>query len=266
MTHFDSAAASATVNAYEPATRQAARPPLLEVSQLSAGHGGVDVISGISFSVQAGECVAMLGRNGAGKTTLLHSLFNIGPRHDGRIRLHGQRVDAWPGHRIARAGMALVPQGRGVFPNLSVGQSLGLARHSARHAPTGADSPITRDDVFRLWPRLAERQHTLCANLSGGERQLLALARALLTQARLIVLDEPSEGLAPRIIQDTLQPALHAMRAQGHTLLLAEQNIELALALATRVLVLAGHRLVFDDTPQQLQAQPHILQRHLGLA
>lgn len=236
----------------------------LAVQGLSAGYGGADVISDISFSVQAGECIALLGRNGAGKTTLLHSLFNIGPQYRGQIHLHGQAISHLPGYRIARAGMALVPQGRGVFPNLRVSQSLALARHSARHA--SAQAPTTTADVFKLWPPLAARQHTLCANLSGGERQLLALARAMLTGARLILLDEPTEGLAPRIIDETLLPALHAMKAQGHTLLLAEQNIELALALATRVLILADRALVFDGSPQQLSAQPGLLQQHLGLA
>lgn len=261
--------------------------PLLQVDGLCAGYGGADVIANVSFTLAVGECLAILGRNGAGKTTLLHSLFNIGPRRRGTIHLHGQDISQLPGHRIARLGMALVPQGRGSFPELTVLQNLQLAASQARpssrrppearhsggsallsgHAPAQATRhPVTLDDIFRSYPRLFERRHSLCANLSGGERQLMLVARALLTQSSLILLDEPTEGLAPRIIHDTLAPAIRDMRAQGCALLLAEQNLALALAVASRILILADGGLVFDGSPAALEADPAVQREHLGLA
>ena len=281
-------------------------PPALKVEALGAGYGGSDVFSGVSFALPPGECVALLGRNGVGKTTLLHSLFNIGPQRHGRIWLQGQDITDEPGHRIARRGMALVPQGRGSFPDLTVMQNLTLAHGRARqdakpaqHAETGSRSGAgagagagagsgsgsgsgaslgagagsgsgivtpTVDMVLARFPRLAERRRTLTANLSGGERQLLLVARAMLSGAPVLLLDEPTEGLAPRFIVESLQPALQQLVDAGHTLLIAEQNIALAMALAPRVLVLAERQLVFDGPRETLAAQPEILQQYLGLS
>ncbi|MGB6102590.1 MAG: ATP-binding cassette domain-containing protein [Pusillimonas sp.] len=236
--------------------------PMLSIDGVSNGYGGAEVISDITFAIEPGECVALLGRNGAGKTTLLHSIFNIGPPCAGRIRFEGQHIARRPTHQIARLGMALVPQGRGSFPNLRVRESLGLATL----APRGpAVRPCTLADIYQRFPRLHERRDTLCANLSGGERQLLALARALLTQASLILLDEPSEGLAPMAIRDMLQPELLKLRGQGYTVLIAEQNINLALAVATRAIILSDRRIVFDNSVQELKAHPGIQRAHLGL-
>lgn len=236
--------------------------PILHISGLGNGYGGAEVISDIGFDIAQGESVALLGRNGAGKTTLLHSLFNIGPRCTGQVTLRGQTIAGLPTHQIARQGMALVPQGRGGFPGLKVRESLGLATLAHRGQ---AAQPCSLDDIYRQFPRLHERRHTLCANLSGGERQLLALARALLTQASLIVLDEPSEGLAPMAIRDMLRPELLKLRDQGYTVLLAEQNIELALAVATRILILSDRRLVFDGSVQAFRQNPGLQRAHLGL-
>jgi len=234
----------------------------LRVETLSKGYGGSDVIRDISFTIAAGESVALLGRNGAGKTTLLHSLFNIGPRYRGRVWLDERRIDGLPTHQVARAGLALVPQGRGSFPDLSVAEVLGLATlvRDSRSGPT-----CTLTDIYQRFARLHERRRTLVANLSGGERQLLALARALLTRPELIVLDEPSEGLAPMAIRDALAPELHALRTQGYTVLLAEQNLELALAVATRVILLAEHRIVFDGSRAEFAANVALQHRYLGL-
>jgi len=234
----------------------------LRLENVSKGYGGSDVIRAISFCMAGGESVALLGRNGAGKTTLLHSLFSIGPRCRGEIWLDERRIDGLATHQIARAGLALVPQGRGSFPDLSVEEVLGLATlvRGRRAGPA-----CTLDDIEQRFPRLYERRRTRVSNLSGGERQLLALARALLTRPALIVLDEPSEGLAPMAIRDVLAPELHALRRQGYTVLLAEQNLELALAVATRVILLAEHRIVFDGSAQDFAAHASLQHRYLGL-
>lgn len=234
---------------------------VLQVAGLNAFYGQAQVLCDLELSVQAGQSVALLGRNGAGKTSLLHSLFNIGPSWQGTIHIHGQAIAQLPTYRIARLGLALVPQGRGVFNTLSVSESLRLAQlHPGTHPPL-----VKLADIYADMPRLYERRHQNCANLSGGERQLLALARALLTQSRTIVLDEPSEGLAPMTISDVLLPQLRQLQARGYTLILAEQNASLALSLATRVLVLLNGRLVFDGSVHEWQQHTHLQQQYLGV-
>lgn len=234
-------------------------PPLLALSALSAHHGAVEVLRGLSLELRAGEAVALLGRNGAGKSTLAQALFNLGPRLGGMVRVMGQDVTGWPTHRIARLGLALVPQGRGLFPNLTVAENLRLA------TLRGARGAWTLERVLALFPRLAERRATSSSALSGGERQMLAIGRALLTQPRLLVLDEPSEGLAPLMAEEIILHHVGRLRAEGLTVLLAEQNLPLALRLCPRAVVLAGRGIVFDGPAGALLADRPFVQEHLGL-
>lgn len=239
-----------------------ATTPMLALRGVRAGYGGGAILSGVDLTLARGEVLALLGRNGAGKTTLLHALFNLGPTSEGEIRVRGQDVRGWPTHRIARLGLALVPQGRGVFADLDVQDSLRLATLAPR-AHTGSPT-WTLDAVYARFPRLHERRRTRSGALSGGERQMLALGRALLTQADVIALDEPSEGLAPQAVE-ALQGHLADLARQGTTLLLVEQNTALALHLAHRVAVLGGGRVVFDGTPAALAADRATLTAHLGV-
>ncbi|WP_245870213.1 ABC transporter ATP-binding protein [Teichococcus rhizosphaerae] len=234
-------------------------PPLLALSGLSAHYGAVEVLRGLSLEVRAGEAVALLGRNGAGKSTLAQALFNLGPRIGGGVRVMGQDVAGWPTHRIARLGMALVPQGRGLFPSLTVAENLRLA---TLRSPRGA---WTLERVFAVFPRLAERRAASSSALSGGERQLLAIGRALLTQPRLLVLDEPSEGLAPLAAEEIILGHVARLAAEGLTVLLAEQNLPLALRLCPRAVVLAGRGIVFDGASEALRADHSLVREHLGV-
>jgi branched-chain amino acid transport system ATP-binding protein len=232
---------------------------VLALSGLSAGYGGAAVLRGVSLSLQAGERVALLGRNGAGKTTLLHAVFNLGPQVSGSVRVMGQEVAGWPTHRIARLGIALVPQGRGGFADLTVMENLRLATLGRR--PGG----WTTERVFALFPRLAERRAAASGALSGGERQMLAIGRALLTQAQVLMLDEPSEGLAPSLAEEVLVTALASLASEGKTVLLAEQNLTLALRSCERAVVLAGGGVVFDGPSSGLAAKEGLLAEHLGV-
>jgi len=232
---------------------------VLSLSNVSARHGAAEVLAGVTLEVRPGEAVALLGRNGAGKTTLLHALLNLGPRVGGTVRAMGHDVAGWPTHRIARLGVALVPQGRGVFPNLTVAENLRLPL--LRRTP----GPWTLARVLDTFPRLAERRAAQGASLSGGERQMLAVARALLTQPRLLVLDELSEGLAPMAAEEIILGQVGRLVAEGMTVLLAEQNVPLALRLCPRAVVLARRGMAFDGTREALLADRPMLGEHLGV-
>ncbi|WP_253207227.1 ABC transporter ATP-binding protein [Verticiella alkaliphila] len=236
--------------------------PLLRLRDVRAGYGGGTILNGVDLDLARGEVLALLGRNGAGKTTLLHTVFNLGPTVQGEIHVRGEDVHGWPTHRIAQLGVALVPQGRGVFADLDVQDSLRLATLAPR--PQQTTPAWTLDAVYARFPRLFERRRTRSGALSGGERQMLALGRALLTQADVIALDEPSEGLAPQAVA-ALQEHLAELARDGTTLLLVEQNTALALHLAHRVAVLGHGRVVFDGTPEALAADRATLHTHLGV-
>jgi branched-chain amino acid transport system ATP-binding protein len=232
---------------------------VLALSAVSAGHGGAAVLRDIALAVRAGERVALLGRNGAGKTTLVRAMLNLGPQVGGSIQVMGREVAGWPTHRIARLGVGLVPQGRGVFPDLAVSDNLRLATLARRAGPW------TMERVFALFPRLAERRAARSGALSGGERQMLAIGRALLTQPALLVLDEPSEGLAPRLAEEVIVETLARLSAAGTTVLLVEQNLALALRSCDRAVVLGGGRIAFDGSSATLRGNHALLGEHLGV-
>jgi branched-chain amino acid transport system ATP-binding protein len=229
---------------------------VLEVDGIHTYYGESHVLHGVSLRVAPGEAVALLGRNGAGKTTAIRSIVGFTPPRAGRVVFEGQAIERWPAYRIARRGLALVPQGRRIFAPLSVRENLLLGAR-----PAG----WTLERVFDLFPRLRERQAQLGGTLSGGEQQMLAIARALLTNGRLLLLDEPSEGLAPVIVRE-IGATLQALKAQRLSLLLVEQNYHLALRVADRVYVMNKGQIVYQGTPAGLEADEEVKRRYLGVA
>ncbi len=229
---------------------------LLDVENIHTYYGESHVLHGVSLRVAPGEAVALLGRNGAGKTTTIRSIVGFTPPRTGRVLFDGRPIERWPSYRIARSGLALVPQGRRIFSPLSVRENLLLGARA---------QGWTLERVFALFPRLRERALQSGGTLSGGEQQMLAIGRALLTNSRLILLDEPSEGLAPVIVRD-IGRILLALKAERLSLLLVEQNYHLALRVADRVYVMNKGQVVYEGTPASLAADEVVKRRYLGVA
>ncbi|GAC1547151.1 MAG: ABC transporter ATP-binding protein [Myxococcales bacterium] len=233
--------------------------PLLEVVDLNAWYGQSHVLHGISFSVGRGETVSLMGRNGMGKTTTVRSLFGLSPpRRQGAIRFGGQPLGEGQPHRVARAGMALVPEGRGIFPNLSVRENLVLAE---RPGPGGRRA-WTLARVLETFPRLAQRLDHGGSQLSGGEQQMLSIGRALLTNPDLLVLDGATEGLAP-LVRREIHAVLGLLRADGTATLVIDKDVEPLLRIADRHLVLVKGRIVFCGSSAEIRARSDEVLAHL---
>jgi len=231
--------------------------PALAVQGLHSYYGESHVLQGIDLDVASGEAVALVGRNGAGKTTTIASIAGFLRPRSGSVRVHGSDLTGAPPHRIARAGVALVPQGRRIFGDLSVGENLAVA---ARPARGGWDEA----KVLGLFPSLARRNDVRGDQLSGGEQQMLAIARALMRNPSVLLLDEPSEGLAPKLVEQVGE-ILTTLRATGLALLLVEQNLGLATRVGQRVLVMNKGAIVFAGTPAELAADRDVETRYLGV-
>jgi len=229
----------------------------LEVTDLNAYYGGAHVLQGVTLSVGSGEAVSLIGRNGAGKTTTIACIVGFLRPRAGRVLVAGADLTGTPAHRVARAGVALVPQGRRVFADLTVRENLALA---ARPVQGGWDA----DKVLELFPSLARRLGNRGDELSGGEQQMVAIARALLRNPTLLLLDEPSEGLAPKLV-DEVGDALERLAASGLSLLLVEQNLGLATRIGQRVYVMNKGRIVFTGTRADLAASRDVESRYLGV-
>jgi branched-chain amino acid transport system ATP-binding protein len=231
--------------------------PALSVQGLHAYYGESHVLQGVDLDVASGEAVSLIGRNGAGKTTTVHAIAGFLRPRDGRVRIHGADLTGAPAHRVARAGVAVVPQGRRIFGDLSVGENLAVA---ARPVANGWDEPR----VFEFFPILARRRAVRGDQLSGGEQQMLAIARALMRNPSVLLLDEPSEGLAPKLVEQVGE-ILTRVRASGLALLLVEQNLGLATRVGQRVVVMNKGTIVFAGTPAELAADRDVETRYLGV-
>lgn len=237
-------------------------PTLLELDRVSAGYGKVEVLHDLSITVPQGAVVALLGSNGAGKTTTLRAISATLPVSRGRITLDGRRLDGRSAYDVARAGVVLVPEGRGVFPLLNVRDNLRVASRAAR----GLTSEARRarvEEVLAVFPRLRERLDQRAASLSGGEQQMLALSRALLANPRILLMDEISMGLAPMIV-DQLFETVGRLKAQGMTIVLVEQYLTYALRMADICYVLAKGRVAFVGEPAELAEGNALSEAYLG--
>jgi branched-chain amino acid transport system ATP-binding protein len=232
---------------------------MLEASGLEAGYLGENVVEGVDLRVTAGEAVAVIGSNGAGKTTLFRAICGMLPVSAGRVRFDGRDITGRPAHRVARAGLAYVPAERHLFPGMSVRENLLLGAYPGRPDPSAFEL------VFDLFPRLKERPRQPAGSLSGGEQQMLAVGRALMSRPRLLMLDEPTTGLAPKLARSAYQ-ALGALKETGVTLLVAEQQVPLALSLADRGYVLENGRVRLEGASGDLERNPEVRRAYLGVA
>jgi branched-chain amino acid transport system ATP-binding protein len=233
--------------------------PLLELTAVSSGYGAVQALHEVSISVAPGEIVTLVGANGAGKSTLLMTICGDPRARAGRITFEGRDITALPTHEIMRLGLAQVPEGRRVFPRMSVLENLLMGAQVAGHDP----APLL-EQVYALFPRLHERQAQRGGTLSGGEQQMLAIGRALMSKPRLLLLDEPSLGLAPLIVRQIFAAIRDLNAREGLTVLLVEQNANQALRLAHRGYVLVNGRITLAGTGRDLLAMPEVRDAYLG--
>jgi branched-chain amino acid transport system ATP-binding protein len=230
---------------------------VLEVDKIHTYYGKSHILDGVSFNVGEGELIALLGRNGAGKTTTMRSVMGLTPPRQGSVKLFGRDMTGCQPHQMAAAGVGYVPEGRKIFGHLSVHENLLVARETR--------GPWNIDKVYELFPRLHERRTSKGGRLSGGEQEMLAIGRALLLNPKLLILDEPSQGLAPIIVQEVMR-TIGRMKAEGIAVLLVEQNAYLALQLANRAYVLGEGEVVFEGTGEALLADTERMEQLAGVS
>ncbi len=233
----------------------------MQVEDIHTYYGNSYVLQGLSFAIAPGETVAVLGRNGVGKTTLVRSIIGFTPPVRGRIFLHDEIISGLAPDRIARRGVALVPQGRRIFRSLTVEETLSIA---ARQRPETAQPQWSLERVYDIFPRLRERRHQRSETLSGGEQQMLVTGRALVSNPLLLMLDEPTEGLSPLMVQE-LQSVLRAIKTGGVTLLIVEHRISFTLALADRIYLMSKGRIAQETSSQELRSDSDLRLRYLGV-
>ncbi len=233
--------------------------PLLEVKDLWIDYDGIHAVRGVSFIVAAGEMVTLIGANGAGKSTILRAISGLLPVARGSLFLAGEDLLRLPAHLRAQRGLAHVPEGRGIFGNLTVLENLRLAAYARQDKEVAADL----EEVFRLFPRLGERRRQWGNTLSGGEQQMLAVGRALMSRARLLLLDEPSMGLAPMLVREIFR-VLRRINQQGAAMLLVEQNAHLALEAAHRAYILETGEVALSGPAAELRRHPQVVEAYLG--
>jgi branched-chain amino acid transport system ATP-binding protein len=234
--------------------------PILELRGVGAAYGTIPVLRGIDLSVDTGAVTALLGANGAGKTTTLRAVCNMGVRTTGEIRFAGQRIDGWATERIVRLGIGHVPEGRGTFEGMTVDENMRLGAYLRRDRGIAADF----DRVYAYFPILGERRRQHAGTLSGGEQQMLAIARALMLRPRLLLLDEPSFGLAPIVVQEIFRMVAEIVREEKMSVLLVEQNAHHALALAAQAFVLETGRVVLSGPPSRIAGDTAVRRAYLG--
>ena len=233
---------------------------MLEINGLETAYGQSQVLFGMELNVGKGEVVTLLGRNGMGKTTTLHSVMGLVPSRSGNIRFQGQELRELPSYQIAKTGLSLVPEGRQIFPNLTVHENL-VATASNR---SQSENPWNLDRVFDLFPRLPNRIHHMGNQLSGGEQQMLAIGRALMTNPKLLILDEATEGLAP-LIRNEIWNCVSNLKSAGQSILLVDKNIDALTRIADRHYIIEKGKVVWDGTSSELQGDQDLQQRFLGV-
>ena len=231
---------------------------MLRLDNVYAGYGKSQVLQGVNLEVKRGEAVALLGRNGVGKTTTLRTIMGLNSSNQGSIIFDGKRVDMLPGHKVTRLGVGYVPQGRHIFPNLSVLDNLciGLTR---------APKEEQLERIFNRFPRLQERLKQQGGTLSGGEQQMLAIARCLIVKPRILLLDEPTEGIMPKLVA-SLRDEIRAINESGVSILFVEQNIPAALAVCSRVYIMEKGAICHETSTEDLRANPDVIHRYLGVS
>jgi branched-chain amino acid transport system ATP-binding protein len=236
-------------------------PPMLVLEDVDAGYGPLQILHGVALRVEPGEIVSLVGANGAGKTTVIKTVVGLVRPRRGRVMLRGERIDGLPPERIVTRGIAVVPEGARVFPEMSVLDNLRMGAAVPRAL---AREPATLEDVFALFPRLRERRAQLARTLSGGERQMLVIGRALMARPRVLLLDEPSLGLAPRLVAQIMSVLRDLSERTGLTVLLVEQNVRSALSIADQGVVMSLGRVVAAGEAERLAADAALRHAYLG--